>query len=61
MSDSVDAESMLRVDPQRAKLLAENLGHLYEQIHVSGGRKVRSPTMLSPLLLADSNNGERFA
>ena len=42
MSESADTngESM-RIDAQRAKLLAENLGHVFQRLQsVSGGRKV---------------------
>jgi hypothetical protein len=55
MSASADTngESM-HIDPQRAKLLAENLGHVYQRIQsVSGGRKVGLPlnTALKNMLM----------
>ena len=44
MSNSADANgesNRMRIDPQRAKLLAENLGYVLERVHsVAAGKKV---------------------
>jgi hypothetical protein len=52
MSNSAETngpESM-RIDPQRAKLLAENLGYVAQQVQkVGGGRKVRHAQTLMSL------------
>ena len=41
-SEQDNSNQNMRIDPQRTKLLAENLGYVAQQVQkVGGGRKVR--------------------
>lgn len=43
MSEDADGEQNMRIDPQRAATLAENLSHVWQRVEkVAGGRKVRA-------------------